>query len=117
MENNSSIFKPVVDSVFGFGSQLVKLIKNDNSFDFSNYFEQVKLYTQTEKGKKIKPELQSKKVNEHGIEYIFSIPAGADEYETMPGEYNDFFDSIDGEISDKLPSGLHSGEKVTNKSH
>ena len=42
---------------------------------------------------------------------IFSIPAGADEYETMPGEYTDFFDSIDGEISDKLPSGLHSGEK------
>lgn len=39
---------------------------------------------------------------------LFALPAGADDYDSMPEEYADFRDSIDGEIIDKLPEGIFS---------
>ena len=40
---------------------------------------------------------------------LFAIPAGA-EGDTLPREYSDFFGSLDGEITDKLPEGALSGD-------
>ena len=42
---------------------------------------------------------------------VLATRVGAEEYETMPDEYADFYNSVDGEIADKLPEGLVSGEK------
>ena len=39
---------------------------------------------------------------------FFTLPAGADDYDSMPEEYADFRDSVDGEIIDKLPEGVFS---------
>ena len=42
---------------------------------------------------------------------LLALPVRAEEYDTMPDEYSDFYDSIDGEIADKLPEGVFSDGK------
>ncbi len=42
---------------------------------------------------------------------LFVIPIKADEYETVPKEYSDFWDSVDKDVADKLPEGVFSDEK------
>ncbi len=42
--------------------------------------------------------------------FALSVSVYADENETLPREYFDFTESLDGELADKLPDGIFSGE-------
>ena len=84
MENNSSnILTPVVDVICDTFTTTCKMIYKvylnskgeETPFNFKQYFDDVKLYTVTEKGV-IKPKQIKKEKTIKGEKYIFSIPVG-----------------------------------------